>query len=370
MTHVQEFLRAHGLDELRERYSIMTKRHGLHDNLVLLKYNQIESPMGEPVVQECRGIILDQADDWRIVSFPYRKFFNHGEGHAAPIEWSTARVLEKLDGSLMTLYWYANDWHVSTSGTPDADSGVWGEGMTFGSLFWETWDRMGWMRPESEGVESGYSYMFELCCPENRVVVPHTERRLLLHGARNLVTLAEENHREVAHRYGWDYARSWPLMTIDQCVSAADALDPMQTEGFVVVDGRFNRLKIKSPKYVAIHHAKDGLSRKRFVDLARNGEESEFLAYFPQLRAEFDAIASEVAAWSERIEADFARHRGIETQKDYAMAVKDTPYSAALFLLRAGKIATARDWFKKATLPAVLRLLGVPDEDEPKQEAA
>ena len=45
-----------------------------------------------------------------------------GESSADAIDWSTARVMEKLDGSLATLYWYKGEWHVSSSGVPDASS--------------------------------------------------------------------------------------------------------------------------------------------------------------------------------------------------------------------------------------------------------
>src|SRR5689334_13224443 len=100
------FLRLHGLPELCERYKITARRHGYYPGLVQLKYSQIESPMGERIVQECRGLILDEGHDWKVIAFPYTKFFNHGEGHAAPIDWGTAKVYEKLDGSLMTLYSY------------------------------------------------------------------------------------------------------------------------------------------------------------------------------------------------------------------------------------------------------------------------
>ena len=36
----------------------------------------------------------------------YVKFFNHGESNADIIDWKTARVYEKLDGSIITMYWY------------------------------------------------------------------------------------------------------------------------------------------------------------------------------------------------------------------------------------------------------------------------
>src|SRR5271170_7082534 len=103
MHDVVQFIREHGLARLCEQFAISAKRHPQFSNLVHLKYSQIDSPMNEPIVRECRGLIVDQADDWRIVAAPYRKFFNHGEVHAAPIDWPTARVYEKLDGSLMYL---------------------------------------------------------------------------------------------------------------------------------------------------------------------------------------------------------------------------------------------------------------------------
>ena len=93
------FLRSGGkLAQLAEEFGITPRRHGRYPNLVLLKYSQINSPMAERIVQECRGLILDEADQWRVVSAPYFKFFNYGEPHVATIDWSTARVYEKLDG--------------------------------------------------------------------------------------------------------------------------------------------------------------------------------------------------------------------------------------------------------------------------------
>jgi hypothetical protein len=134
-----EYLRGGGtLAELESRYGVTAKRHSEFPNLVMLKYNQLIAPMHEPITQECRGLILDEADDWRVVSFPYRKFFNHGEPNAAPIDWGTARVYEKLDGSLMTLYPYRGQWRVASSGTPDAGGPAHDGGINFSRLFWNT----------------------------------------------------------------------------------------------------------------------------------------------------------------------------------------------------------------------------------------
>ena len=41
-------------------------------------------------MRECRAIILDRDNDWKVISYPYNKFFNYGEKWADPIGKSTA----------------------------------------------------------------------------------------------------------------------------------------------------------------------------------------------------------------------------------------------------------------------------------------
>lgn len=133
MLAVQHHLRSGGtIDDLLREHGIKSRRHSKHENLVLLKYNQVESDFRKPIVRECRGLVLDEADDWRVVCRAFDKFFNYGEPGAAEIDWGTARVQEKLDGSLTTLYSYAGRWHVATSGSPDAAGDVHGSGRLSG----------------------------------------------------------------------------------------------------------------------------------------------------------------------------------------------------------------------------------------------
>lgn len=52
------FLREKGLEELCEVKKLTTSRHQTFPNLVLLKYSQVESSFDDPVVNECRGLIV------------------------------------------------------------------------------------------------------------------------------------------------------------------------------------------------------------------------------------------------------------------------------------------------------------------------
>lgn len=245
--HVQTYLRTDGnLDKLCERWSITATRHGKYNNLVLLKYNQIESPFAERSVQECRGIILDESDNWNVVARGFDKFFNHGEEHAARIDWATAQVQEKVVGSLCLLYHYYDKWHVATTGTPDASGDVSGFGVTFADYFWDN------AVVQGMGTRYGFEdwcFMLELSGPMNRVVVRHEKSHLTVLGMRNKRTGQERSAQQAAAILGLPCVKSFSLRSVDDIIASFDAMDPLTQEGYVVVDGAFNRIKVKHPGY-------------------------------------------------------------------------------------------------------------------------
>jgi hypothetical protein len=355
-------LRADGLAALGSRYGILVKRHGAFPNLVQLKYSQRESPMGEAIVQECRGLIVDEADDWAVVAFPFTKFFNHGEPNAHPIDWATARVYEKLDGSLMTLYPYRGQWHVASSGLPDASGPTGGTfAGSFADLFRQAWASSRYAMPSPGGARA--CFMFELMTPHNRIVCRHAESRVVLLGARDMDTLLEMEPEPVAARYGWDCARSFPLRTAEECLAAACAIDPMEGEGYVVRDAAFRRVKVKSPRYVALAHLKEGLSGRRMLEVVRANEAAELLSHFPELRAFHDKVRAPFDALCAAAEAAYRDVKDVADRKAFAAAAVRTPFPAVLFALRDAKAATAREFFATCTLAALERVMGI-DLDE------
>jgi len=55
------------------------------------------------------------------VAYPFNKFFNFGEEYADNIDWESAHVLEKVDGSLIKVYFHNGAWCVGTNNTIDAN---------------------------------------------------------------------------------------------------------------------------------------------------------------------------------------------------------------------------------------------------------
>lgn len=354
---LQNYLREKSVDHLIEQYAIKVKRHSKYPNLVLFKYDQINSPMGEKVAQECRGVILDEANDWAVVARPYDKFFNYGEGSAAEIDWTTARAYEKLDGSLATLYYYNGEWHVSTSGSPDASGDVNGLGFTFADLFWKTWNGLGYKLPLVWLNE--YSFLFELMTPYNTVVVQHEKPRLVLHGIRH--KSGNEHPPTKLEGYGWELCQTFPLDNWDDCIKAAAALDGTCSEGYVVCDGNFNRVKLKCPQYVAIHHLKEGFSPKRMLEIVRGNEGAEVLAYFPQYADMIEAIREKYKSEIAAIREAYETHKHVEDQKTFALAVKDFPLSGILFSLRNGKLSSIEEGLAKIPIKNLMVRLKIKD---------
>ncbi len=336
--HIQTSLRnGTAPADLLAEYGVKHRRHSRFPNLVLFKYDQIASDFTQPIVRECRGIVLDEADNWRVVCRSFDKFFNHGEGHAAEIDWSAARVQEKLDGSLCNLYFYAGEWHVATSGTPDAGGQVHGsEGLTFAEYFWSTFRAQGGKLPPP-GYHRELVFSFELMGPMNRVVVEHVAPWLRLLGVRERVgTQAQYYVERVAHLVSIEPVRSFPLTSFAEMEATFPTMSPLSQEGYVVVDANWNRVKVKSPAYVALHHAKDGMTDRAFVEIARNGETSEVEAAFPEIRARLQEVRIGLAGVREKVSADFDAMRSEPDQKSFALRAVLRPWSGLLFAMRKG----------------------------------
>jgi len=125
-------------------------------------------------------------------------------------------------------------------------------------------------------LDKDYTHMFELVSPYNRVVIPYEEVKLYYLGSRNKVTGIEER----ISNYPFLTPKFFTLTSLEDVQKAASAL-PWDKEGYVVCDGNFNRVKIKSPAYVEIHYARNHnvITRENLVQIILDGEQKEFSIY-------------------------------------------------------------------------------------------
>lgn len=321
------------------------------ENFILLKYNQIESDFYNEVVRECRGLIIDK--ELNPVCIPFFKFGNYGEGYAPELDWSTTRVQEKIDGSLIKVWNYKGEWKVSTNGTVDAyncDIGQVDALMlncpykTFGELFDKAKEDA---NLDFNKLNPNYTYMFELVSPHNKVVVPYENIEIYHIGTRDNTTL-----EELDIDIGIKKPKQFPLTTLEQCIETASKLT-YDHEGYVAVDKNWNRVKIKSPAYVAVHHIKNNgdVNIASIIELIRTNETEEFLTYFPEYENIVDLIKRKIEKILLSITKGLSevKHQEFATQKDFALAVKDREYSNFYFTWYKGKFLKPEEWLWKLT---------------------
>jgi hypothetical protein len=373
-THLQGLLRSGiTIAEVIDKYHLNVNRSKRHSNLVQFKYDQIDSDLSDALVQQCRGIIMDEADNWRIVARPFDKFFNYAESQAAKIDWATARVVEKLDGTCCILYWF-DGWQVATLGSADASGSVSGfPDLTYAQLFWDTFQLKHYKVPDAAWQD--VTFIFELTTPYNRVVVPHAFCDLRLIGSR--VASGEESSivgSKDAKGHGFDVPKSFDLKSMSEIEAEFEERDGLQFEGFVVVDAKYNRIKVKHPKYVRIHHLKDEFTFRNVVDLIRNGEALEFISYFPEHEKLVTMIRNAYLDLVERITMTWVANFRTADSKDFAMTMtssgvllKDLPYSGVLFALKNGK---AENPMKALQHMHIDRLIDLLEIERPKVVAA
>jgi hypothetical protein len=293
------------------------------DDYVLLKYNQIESDFDEPIVRECRGLILKKEPfhfvnqglygvTFRPVCVPFFKFFNAEEPNATDDlnkiikngSKSGLIATDKVDGSLIKV-WYDNGWRISTNGNIDAnDSNLQFQTeslKTYYDLFLQAKKNSGLL---FDNLNPQYTYMFELISPYNRVVVRYTDTKLIHIGTRNNITLQEEEQD-----IGVEKPRILFTSNINNIINYAKELeikDNTNYEGFVVRDYEYNRVKVKSPKYLELAYLKgDGIySTRKIIDIVLKNESDEILAYFPEYKEDFDKVSQRLAIYIENIKDD------------------------------------------------------------------
>ena len=118
--------------------------------------------------RECRGIVLDTKKNFSVVAMAYEKFFNLHEKYFDPsnFNWSDFRVYEKLDGSICTLYYYGNEWHIASSSTPNSSGTLSGQ-TTQSQLFWQIWKELNYKLPS----DTNLCYTFELMSKDHVIII-------------------------------------------------------------------------------------------------------------------------------------------------------------------------------------------------------
>lgn len=406
---VIEYLRTHTLKQLYDNHGVKYRIDDARTKLSL-NYDQLKVRSGDPIGECCRGIIirpdfvLKQGNipqgmnldytalgNCHVVARPMDRFYNQGDEAQAKIDKLTMNVLEKLDGTMCILYFdrLKSDWFVATRSIPEANlpirvGDIVLENKTFATLFWEAFDETikdsGLTRQETlDNLMLGWTYIFELTTPHNRVIVPYDDKRVTLLAARQT-----RNGKEISilsDAYGmkqlpFPRPRTWNLCDPLAVAALADSFKPKELEGFVVIDDKFNRVKVKNSSWVLSSKTKDGVisSKRNVLKAIFKGVIDDIIPMVDPETHKFlkklqDSVRDFISTSEQRYN-DWTLQCEPGDHKAFASLVKasQVPVSGAYYMTFRGKCSSIRDYFhnnavkdkfSEKTLDAILKYITI-----------
>ncbi len=323
--------------------------------LITINYHQIKTKDdgSDPIIRQARGTIVDvtEPSNPKLVCLPFLRFYNQGQSQADPIDHSTAIVEVKHDGSLIKLYWYEGDWRVATRGTVSAMN-----------EHKEIWDRAyeyakANHRFDLDSLDRTKIYLFELVSPDNFIVVHYKKTQIYHLGTRCMETL-----EEVEIDIGIPKPDRFDLndeQGLEKAVQAlVESFKGHEMEGVIVRDSNWNRVKVKSPSYLLLHHSRDSnlppdlLCLK--IVLANEKEEVEtgrpdLVDLLNDTETKFAML---VKVWNENHARLISKLKDSNDNKEFAKILKQEEKEGKLvfgnyhFQHRAGKIESIEDFFR------------------------
>ena len=320
-------------------YCLKIKRSSFADGrYVMFNYNMLESDNYDPIVAEARGLVLDSADGFKIVRKGFNRFFNYGEGPAAKIDWRTASATLKEDGTLIFLSHYDGRWIWGTRQNFDVAEAELSDALysTFGALLNDVLAKH-YPGFSTDKLVPGLTYCFELCTRFNRIVIDYPDPKIFFLAVFNQEGIELLPDGWVAVLGGIERPKYYKMSSAEDYTALVEGFG-VQHEGIVVLDGKGDRIKMKSKLYFDLHKtvSNGAMDREAITALARKGEQAEFLSYFPEYKekfAEIEAIVTSAYARISEIREQAIRQRDVLcwSRKDFALFHKDDPQAMLWF---------------------------------------
>ena len=284
---IQEYLRSgKTLTDLKQEYHIESTVNNELE-VVVFNYSPL-TPMNTEIAKEARALFM-QLKTWYVVGKSIGGFLDINSKDINStldvFNWDKAKAYHKYDGCLIVLYFYKEEWRLGTRFSTDGKCNVFSPNSGESNLHWidvfkNTLVEYGMQWEEFISLlNNDKYYTFELCTPWNRNTVIYPNSLIKLLAIVDSLTLLEDNINEpklMVFEPKFEIVNS--LEDVYSLISKND--DPLDNEGYVIVDDSFNRIKVKNPKYEELsfksYSADDFKSLKNYsnaIMMAVSGQE-------------------------------------------------------------------------------------------------
>jgi RNA ligase len=263
------------------------------------------------VTEKARGLVTDHRGN--VMAHSFKKFYNLNQNLHTPTE--KFRVFDKMDGSMIILFWHQNEWIVASRGSFVSDQAVMAEHLLKSKYDYDA----------IQSLDKNLTYVFEVIYPHNRIVVNYGD-------IEEMVFLAAfyKDGMEADFDVVKQYIEETNIPVVKE-YTFTDYLElasknEHNKEGYVVVFSNGERVKIKFQEYLELHRAISNINALRVWEAFQNRtpiEEfvstipDEFMAWvkekYAKFQQEYDTIYNTVTSRFVEIKratqsrADFAK---------------------------------------------------------------
>ena len=306
----------------------------VHPTLPLTIWNYTEKVQYEGLWDEitlsCRGLVTD--DRAVVFARPFKKFFNIEEGKHTPT--SEFEVFEKMDGSLGIMFKYNGEVICATRGSFASDQAVWM------SKFAKEYNYQ-------DIIVDGFTYLFEIIYPENRIVVNYGDQeRLVLLGIIKTESGEELPYDDISFE-GWDIVNKYDgIRDYSELKSKIDN----NAEGFVVRFSNGDRMKIKGEEYLRLHKVMTNLSTTAVWEVLSNGGSMDDLLkdvpdeFYGKVKEYEKSLIVQFNQLEEEYQNHFDSIRGLGIRKFFAQTAILFQHPSILFGMLDGKDISPMIW--------------------------
>ena len=295
--------------------------------LTIWNYSQTTQYEGkwDEVTLQARGLVTD--DMGNVVARPFKKFFNLEEGKHTPT--SEFDVYEKMDGSLIIVFWYDSGWVVASRGSFTSEQAIGASKIFFDEL--------------DHNFSIGITYLFEFTAPWNRIVVDYGEKPNL--------TLLGAIRTDDGDEASWDVLKGIADGANCDVVKKYDGISDYSTlkgmignnaEGFVIRFSNGDRMKIKGEEYLRLHKIMTEVSTKSVWEMLSNGDNMEGLLkdvpdeFYSKIKEYENELVNQFNKIKHKYEWYFSLMPK-DDRKKFAFSAKETEFPSILFKMLEGK---------------------------------
>ena len=229
---------------------ICYEKHPFADLHIYGYYESPDAPVvWDDISKNCRGIILDGSGN--VVELPFEKFWTFkqyisddlvllNDNRIMQIPQGKFRITEKVDGTMVTLYWVDEKPYLATQ---RSFTNV--KAIEATKILYEKYSHL------FNTFNKRYTYVFEAIYPETKVLIQYGDTRdLILIGMIDKETGKPVPVQEIGFRICKDYTPLYGNITDFDDLAA---LNLPNQEGFVIYFDNGDMMKLKFPWYKNAH---------------------------------------------------------------------------------------------------------------------